>query len=312
MDENKKEVVQDETMAKTPSTESVENVATKEDVEKESVFKDSDVINSDIDGGKDEEPEVSEQSEEEEEGIADPEESAEEEEQEEKATETETAIEDDAAMEDPSAFDILNMFTEQASSSELGAGVHERVKLVSVDPERRKDNNGLLIKKQLFLKFKKFSKEGVDVGEKEVSFFVIEPAKDSAINNLYTFLAQTRELLSIFLTEDEITEGFDPLSVLYDADNDDREEDVVGEDFKYDVIKKKVLKTEKSFVAVETAICSQFTKLVKDKVGFDSKSFRLKLEESTDGKYIQIPRFDRFVEKAGVSKEDSVLYTNAK
>jgi hypothetical protein len=52
------------------------------------------------------------------------------------------------------AFDILNIFNEQASSSEL-AGVHERVRLITIDPERRKDNNGNLIKKQLFLKFKK-------------------------------------------------------------------------------------------------------------------------------------------------------------
>jgi hypothetical protein len=49
--------------------------------------------------------------------------------------------------------DILNIFNEQASSSELGAGVHERVRLITIDPERR-DNNGNLIKKQLFLKFK--------------------------------------------------------------------------------------------------------------------------------------------------------------
>jgi hypothetical protein len=31
-----------------------------------------------------------------------------------------------------------------------------------------------------------------------------------------------------------------------------------------------------------------------DKIGFDSKSFRLKLEES-DAKYIQIPRYDTSV-----------------
>jgi hypothetical protein len=56
----------------------------------------------------------------------------------------------------------------------------------------------------------------------------------------------------------------------------------------------------------------QFNKLLSDKIGFDSKAFRLKLEESKDAKYIQIPRYDRFVEKAGVEKEDSVLYTNLK
>lgn len=210
------------------------------------------------------------------------------------------------------AFDILNIFNEQASSSELGAGVHERVRLITIDSERRKDNNGNLIKKQLFLKFKKFNKEGVDIGEKDISFFLVDPAKESAIDNLHAFLSQTKELLSLFLTSDEISKGFDPLAVLYDADNDDRDEEDVVSDFKYDSLKKKVMKKEKNFTDVEMAICSQFHALLEDKVGFDSTPFRLKLEESKDAKYIQVPRFDRFVEKAGVAKEDSVLYTNHK
>jgi hypothetical protein len=37
--------------------------------------------------------------------------------------------------ENEDAFDILNIFNEQASSSELGAGVHERVRLITIDPE---------------------------------------------------------------------------------------------------------------------------------------------------------------------------------
>jgi hypothetical protein len=94
------------------------------------------------------------------------------------------------------------------------------------------------------------------------------------------------------------------------TDNDDREDDAVEEDFN-DSLKKKVMKKE-NFTDVELAICDQFNKLLSDKIGFDSKAFRLKLEESKDAKYIQIPRYDRFVEKAGVEKEDSVLYTNLK
>jgi hypothetical protein len=54
---------------------------------------------------------------------------------------------------------------------------------------------------------------------------------------------------------------------------------------------------ERNFTDVELAICDQFNKLLSDKIGFDSKAFRLKLEESKDAKYIQIPRYDRFVEK---------------
>lgn len=210
------------------------------------------------------------------------------------------------------AFDILNIFSEQASSSELGAGVHERVRLISIDPERRKDNNGNLIKKQLFLKFKKFNSEGIDVGEKDISFFLVDPSKESAIDNLHAFISQTKEILSIFISNKELEDRFNPLGVLYDADNDDREDAAVEADYKYDMLKKKVMKKEKNFTDVELAICAQFADLLSDKIGFESTPFRLKLEESSDAKYIQIPRFDRFVEKAGVEKEDSVLYTNHK
>jgi len=209
------------------------------------------------------------------------------------------------------ALDILNIFNEEASSSGLGAGVHERVKLISIDPERRKDNNGNLIKKQLFLKFKKFNKDGNDIGEKEISFFLIDPTRDSAINNLHSFLAQTSELLSIFLTDEEIEKGFNPLATLYDAEKDKRKDEEVEADYEYDTIKKAVLKKSAQFTTVEKAVCEQFNALLNDIVGFDSPSFRLRLEESKDAKYIQIPRFDRFVEKAGIKKEDSVLYINA-
>jgi hypothetical protein len=39
---------------------------------------------------------------------------------------------------------------------------------------------------------------------------------------------------------------------------------------------------KKNFTDVELAICDQFNKLLSDKIGFDSKAFRLKLEESKD------------------------------
>jgi hypothetical protein len=47
---------------------------------------------------------------------------------------------------------------------------------------------------------------------------------------------QNKELLSLFLTSEEISKV--SLAVLYDSDNDDREDDAV-EDFKYDSLKKK-------------------------------------------------------------------------
>jgi hypothetical protein len=242
------------------------------------------------------------------------------------ASEPETIIEDDAPLEeealvseapasaddeedDDDDFDILNIFSEQATSSELGAGVHERVRLISVNGERRKDANGNLVKKQLFLKFKKFSKDNVDLGEKEVSFFIVDASKETAINNLLNFTSQVVELLSLFYTPSELETSFDPFAkVFYNADNDDRDEETVKADYDHTKIKKAVIKNEKGFIAIQSAICAEAAKLLSPFCGFEAPIFRLKLVESDDNKYIEIPRFDSFVEKAGVAKETSVLY----
>lgn len=208
-------------------------------------------------------------------------------------------------------FDIVSMFEQGATTSELQAGVHERIRLVSVNPERVKDREGNLVKKQLFLKFKKFGKGNEDVGEINVSFFMIDPARDSAINNLHLFLSQTRELLSVYLPEDELDKKFDPLSVLLAEDNKLTEEEL-SKNFSYDLIKKKVLRKASQFKLVEETICSQFAELIKENVGFESDFIRLRLEMSKEGNYVQIPRFDRFIEKAVIKKEDSALYANTK
>ena len=215
----------------------------------------------------------------------------------------------DSDDDDDDDFDILNIFSEQASSSELGACIHERVRLISASGERRKDSNGNLVKKQLFLKFKKFSKDNVDLGEKEISFFIVDASKDTAINNLLNFTAQVTEILSLFYTPTELEEKFDPFGrVFYNADNDDRDEEAVKADYHNTKIKKAVIKNEKGFTAVQAAICTDAAALLAPFCGFEGPIFRLKLVESDDNKYIEIPRFDPFVEKAGVDKESSVLY----
>lgn len=210
-------------------------------------------------------------------------------------------------IQEEEGFDMFSYFAEQSTSSGMSAGIHDNVRLISADTARRKDNNGNLIKKQLFLKFKKFNKDNEDIGEKDVSFFIIDPAKDSNVNNLHSFLSQTREILALYFTEEEIIEKFDPLSTLYDAETDEREEDDVEEAYKYDNIKKATFKKASMFGIVEKEICAQFGAMIEPVIGFDSAKIRFKLEESQDAKYIQIPRFDRFVEKQSVKKEDSVL-----
>jgi len=204
-------------------------------------------------------------------------------------------------------FDITNVFSEEATSAGLPAGIHPNVRLISVDPKKRKDYNGEIIKKQLFLKFKKFNKNNEDIGEKEISFFLIDPTMDSAIGNLRSFISQVKEVLSIYYTDEELDESFNPLKVLI---TDDMSDEDVEEFFKYDNIKSKVLKKMSLYSKVQDAIIEQFYGLMKDNIGFKSSLFRLKLEESKDAKYVQIPRFERFVEKMSVEKKNSLLYNS--
>jgi hypothetical protein len=70
------------------------------------------------------------------------------------------------------AFDILNIFNEQASSSELGAGVHERVRLITIDPKDVKITMVTLLRNSCFLNSR--SSTRCRYRKKDVSFFLVD------------------------------------------------------------------------------------------------------------------------------------------
>jgi len=210
------------------------------------------------------------------------------------------AAKKEVVVDDLEEINILDMFANEASSSELEAGVHENVRLVSISTEKRHDNNGNPIKKQLYLRFKKYDAEGNDVGEKDISFFLLDPARDSVMSNMMTFILQTREILQIFYEDSEITEKFDPIRAVW-ADTHKEEF------YTYDALKGKVLKKAAQYKAIESAVCTQFEDLLEPMIGFDSSFFRFKLVESTDAKYIELPRYDRFIERVSIERKNSEL-----
>jgi len=79
------------------------------------------------------------------------------------------------------------------------------------------------------------------------------------------------------------------------------------EDFENDKIKTALLKKAAQYKLIEDAVCSQFAELVKEKIGFTSESFRFKLVETSDAKYIELPRYERFIERASVDRKESEL-----
>lgn len=203
---------------------------------------------------------------------------------------------------------LLDFFSEDAKSGEMGVGVHENVKLIGVDPELRRDKNNNVISKQLFLRFKKFNKKNEDVGEKEISFFFVDATKDYADKSLSGFIRQSMEVLGLFLTPDEIEKGFDPIAVWVEESGYEGTEEELRESLLHDNFKKTFLSKAKAYKVIEEATRNQVAKLLKKKIGFESLSFRLKLEANDDGKYIQIPRYGKFVEASTIDRKDSMLY----
>jgi len=198
---------------------------------------------------------------------------------------------------------IRELLKRNAKSTELPAGIHSNVHLIKVEIDDRKDNSGNRIKKQLFLTFKKVDEEGNVVGEKEISFFDIDPVKEYALDNLHTYIVSVKSILETFVSEKVIEKRFDPLKVLLEKDED---VDESSAEFKFDNIKKARLKKMSTYKKIEEAVRAQFYAIVKSKIGYDSVSLRLKLEYNKNNS-VHIPRYGHFIERDSVNKKESKL-----
>jgi hypothetical protein len=199
---------------------------------------------------------------------------------------------------------LKNLLKSKVNATDLEEGIHENVFLVSIDINDRKDHTGTKIKKQCFLMFKKIDSEGGIIGQKEISFFFVDPVKEYALDNLIELVQQIKCLLSAYLSDKDILKKYNPVSVLIEKDEEITEE--LGKEFLYDNIRNTRLKMKSNYAKVENAAKDQLNKLLGKKIGLDSIPLRFKLVEDKN-KYIQIPRFGTYVESMDVSRSDSSL-----
>jgi len=199
---------------------------------------------------------------------------------------------------------LKDLLKKKIRATELEAGVHENVYLVSMDIKDRKDHTGNKIKKQMFLMFKQVDGKGEIVGQREISFFIVDPIKEYALDNLIEFIKQTKEILSPYMAEDEIKKKFNPAKVLYDKG--EKQTDTNEKEFEYDNIKNSRLKKLSNYAKVEDAVKKQAMKLIGKQLGFDSVPLRFKLVEDKN-KYVQIPRFGAFIEPMEITRKDSLI-----
>ena len=197
----------------------------------------------------------------------------------------------------------------RSASIELEAGVHENVRLISIDTELKKDKNGKLIERHLFLRFKKFNKAGKDIGEKEINFFMVDPMSDYALDSLINFMEQCWSIVNTFLKdEDKSDKAFNPIKAIAAREDHEDMDDKEFEAFiSYEFIKKNVLKKAKDYRTVEEAARTQMEKALAKHIGINSVPLRLKLINSKDNKYVQLPRYTAFIEPGDVKKKESIL-----
>jgi len=204
-----------------------------------------------------------------------------------------------------SKFDFSKIL-KSGRSVDLPEGIHENMYLASVDKGEEKNSLGVENKKHLYIKFNKEGKDGNVEGNFNLSFFKLDPDRDSALFALGKFLKKIKEVAMLYYTEDEFYKKFDPLQSLVDED-----EDLEKKDFMYVNIKKTRFVHTSNFSVVEKEAAILAEKLLEKKAGEDGSRLRIRLEKNMKTNYVEIPRYNDFVELMSVTKKDSVLY-NAK
>jgi len=191
-------------------------------------------------------------------------------------------------------------------SIDLPEGMHENMYLASVDKGEEKNSLGVENKKHLYIKFNKEGKDGNIEGNFNLSFFKLDPDRDSALFALGKFLKKIKEVAMLYYTEEEFYKKFDPMQSLLKE-----EEEVDSKDFMYNNIKKTRFVHTSNFSVVEKEAAILAEKLLEKQIGEEGARLRIRLEKNIKTNYVEIPRYNDFVELMSVTKKDSVLY-NAK
>lgn len=208
---------------------------------------------------------------------------------------------------------LKELFNKNVKSASLVEGVHENTKIVSIDVDKRKDRNGNTIKKQVFIKFKKFDGNDENIGETEVSFFLLDSKRDQLADDLSRFVGSLISVLSVYAKEDEIS-SFDPITSFVKGTKISKIAALSDEELEseatFDNITNKIIKGSTAVKELESYIAKDFLSILEKYIGEDSDYVRLKLTSSKNGDYVQLPAFGGFIEHGTISKETSELYDN--
>jgi hypothetical protein len=177
--------------------------------------------------------------------------------------------------------------------ADLTADIHDNCRITRVDPNPRKNRNGEVIKRNLFITFAKF-KEDKKIGETELSWWTPDPTSEFFIINLRMFCFQIIDILKAFMSYDEAVDKFKDVFSEF--------EDITDT---VDIESKKWKKSEvKSLMEKLNSI---FSEAIKPYINSSEQPLRVKMVPNYKGEDTDIPSKGSFVEPM-IKKESDLKF----
>lgn len=189
--------------------------------------------------------------------------------------------------------DLLKKLLSSARKADLGHGIHENCMIVKVEAGDRKNKDGDAVNRNCFTTFAQLNAEGNVVAEKEISWFDLDVTSEYIRENFSEQILQLTSIMECFFTEEEIDGLFNPIF----------EEHGIVDDTTLDTVLADKASTKKLMREIADNYAANLEGIINDK----DSLVRIKLAFDDKGKYVQQPRYGKFVELMSVATKDSVL-----
>jgi len=194
---------------------------------------------------------------------------------------------------------LLGQLLSEAKKSEIAFGIHENCVVLSVNNDVRKNKDNEVIKRNCFTVFGKLNNVNEIVAEKEISWFNIDPSTEWAYDNFFTQLEQMTAIVDALFP---VAEGEkDVWDLAFEQILAEEEVELTKDSL------EKAIKNKKTCASIVKSLGDTYVELLSDLVGPESQRVRLKIVYDSNGKYLQQPKYNAFVESMEVDKEDSKL-----
>lgn len=154
----------------------------------------------------------------------------------------------------------------------LDFGINLNTRLIKIDNTPRV-REGETVKKNTFLTFAKFNSKNEIIGQTEFSFFNLDSESKYTFDNFVQQLSQLTTLANIL--NPDVT--FDPTSEIESAEE-----------------LEKMLTSPKSCKLLQDKMFDTFAEVVGEFIGMESPLLALKAVTEKTGKYLQLPKEDKF------------------